>query len=176
MPFTAIEEQHYQSQFKALVRSFGLDINGAPLRQDWDPEDSHTLELMRRALAQLRQTVLHPEMGPGRLRAAAQRNKPLRSIEEVLDLMIEQTESTIRNEQRAYIAKKLQRGQLLENSPRVKEAREIWEEAYKEIEALVKDCREQLQIAVENARQAGIDENAEDLSSHNTDGHDDSEQ
>ena len=165
MPFTAIEEQHYQSQFKALARGFGLDADGAPLQPDWDPEDSNTLDLMRRALAQLRKTVLHPEMGPGR-RAMAQRNKPLRSIEEVLDTMIEQSESILRSEQRAYLAKKLERGQLFENSPRVKEALAIWQEAYEQIESLVKECREQLRVEVENARQAGINEDVDDLADH----------
>ena len=168
MPFTAIEEQHYRSQFEALTRNFGLDTNGAPLSPVWDPEDSHTLDLMKRALAQLRQTVLHPELGPGRLRPAVQKNKPLRSIEEVLDVMIEQSESMVRTEHRAYLATKLKRGQLLENSPRVKEALEIWAGAHKEIEALVSECREQLRVEVENARQAGIDEIVDDMSIHSS--------
>lgn len=168
MPFTAIEEQHYRSQFEALTRNFGLDTNGAPLSPVWDPEDSHTLDLMKRALAQLRQTVLHPELGPGRLRPAVQKNKPLRSIEEVLDVMIEQSESMLRAEQRLYLTAKLKRGQMLENSPRVKEALEIWTDAHKEIEALVSECREQLQIEVENARQAGIDEIVDDMSIHSS--------
>ncbi len=169
MPFTAIEEQHYQSQFKALARGFGLDTDGTPLQQDWDPDNPYTMDLMKRALAQLRQTVLHPELGPGRLRALTQRNRPLRTIEEVLDAMIEQSESAIRTDQRTYITTKLKRGQLLENSPRVKEALAIWEEAYREIRTIVKECREHLQTELENARQAGIEDTLIELENEDAD-------
>lgn len=166
MPFTAIEEQHYRSQFTALVRGFGLDANGTPLQPDWNSEDPYTLDLMKRALAQLRQTVLHPELGPGRLRTLHGKNKPLRTIEEVLDAMIEQSESAIRTDQRAYLNTKLKRGQLLENSPRVKEALAIWEEAQQEIEGIVRECREQLDAELEHARQAGIEETLDELASN----------
>ncbi|RYP52843.1 hypothetical protein DL768_002092 [Monosporascus sp. mg162] len=168
-----IEEQHYQTQFRTLARGFGLDASGIPLQQDWDPEDPYIVDLMKRALAQLRQTVLHPELGPGRLRALGQKNKPLRTIEEVLDAMIEQSESAIRTDQRTYLTTKLKRGQLLENSPRVREALAIWAEARKEIEALVKECRDQLRIEVENARQAGIEETMEEINSHHSENSDD---
>ncbi|RYO87109.1 hypothetical protein DL764_008905 [Monosporascus ibericus] len=173
MPFTAIEEQHFQTQFKTLARGFGLDASGLPLQQDWDPEDPYIVDLMKRALAQLRQTVLHPELGPGRLRTLGQKNKPLRTIEEVLDAMIEQSESAIRTDQRTYLTTKLKRGQLLENSPRVREALAIWAEARKEIEALVRECREQLRVEVESARQAGIEETMEEIDSHHSENSDD---
>ncbi|KXJ93145.1 helicase-like protein [Microdochium bolleyi] len=162
MPFTAVEEQHYQSQFQSLAREFGLDQQGNPLEQDWDPDDPYTVDLMKRALAQLRQSVLHPEVGPGRLRTVAQRNKPLRTIEEVLDVMIDQSEATIKTEQRAYLASKLKRGQLLENSPRVKEALSIWKGVHSEIGAIVTECRHQLRDAKTAARQAGVDEGLSD--------------
>lgn len=154
MPFTAVEEQYYQSQFTRLARDCGLDSRGVPIADGWDPDHPATLELMRRALAQLRQTVLHPELGPNSLRTLAQRNKPLRTIEEVLETMIEQAGSSIKTDQRLWITSKLDRGQLLENSPRVKEALAIWEEALKELRNIVKECRKQLQVEMENAKEA----------------------
>ena len=132
MPFTAVEEQNYKTQFSALAQDCGLDTSGAPLVQSWNPDDPATLESMRRALAQLRQTVLHPELGPGRIRGLAQRNKPLRTIDEVLEAMIEQTEYAIKADQRQRLNNKIRRGQLFENSPRVREALAIWEEALEE--------------------------------------------
>lgn len=175
MPFTAIEEQHYQSQFKSLARGFGLDEHGNPIEEDWDPEDSYTVDLMKRALAQLRQSVLHPEVGPGRLRSVAQRHKPLRTIEEVLDVMIDQSETTIKTEQRAYLASKLKRGQLLENSPRVKEALSIWQEVRGESEAILSDSRDQLKQAKDAARKAGFDDGLSDASSDSGDNEDEDE-
>ncbi len=37
MPFTAVEEQHYQSLFQELAASCGLDTQGMPTGYDWDP-------------------------------------------------------------------------------------------------------------------------------------------
>ncbi|KAK8001794.1 rad8 and Rdh54p [Apiospora marii] len=158
MPFTAVEEQHYRSEFQAWARNCGLDIEGAPIKEDWDPEDPATLALLRSALASLRQTTLHPELGPGRVRGVAQRDKPLRTIEEVLDAMIEQSDLAIRTDQRQLLSSKLRRGQLLENSPRVKEALSIWEEVLGEIRVIVAECREQLEAELESARAAGFDD------------------
>ncbi|KAI1498559.1 SNF2 family N-terminal domain-containing protein [Biscogniauxia marginata] len=157
MPFTAVEEQHYQEQFKSLARGFGLDEHGAPLQEDWKPEDPYVVDLMKRALSRLRQIVLHPELGP-ELRSVNQKSRTLRTIEEVLDLMIEQSESLIKADQRAYLVSKLKRGQLLENSPRVKEALAIWEEVRDEIQPIVAGCREQLSIEIEKASQARVEE------------------
>ncbi|KAH8664302.1 SNF2 family N-terminal domain-containing protein [Xylariales sp. PMI_506] len=152
MPFTAIEEQNYESRFQSAAQSCGLDKLGAPLLENWDPEDPETITFMKRALAQLRRTVLHPELAPGRGRVLTQKNKPLRTIDEVLDAMIEETESSIKTHQRTYFLSKLRRGQLLENSPRVREALAIWQEVLEEAESLVTECREQLQAEVDNVR------------------------
>ncbi|KAI0123117.1 SNF2 family domain-containing protein [Xylariales sp. AK1849] len=154
MPFTAIEEQNYHSRFQALAQSCGLDRQGAPFFNDWDPDDQENVTLMKRALAQLRQTVLHPELGPGRGRVLARKDKPLRTIEEVLDAMIEETESIIKTHQRSILASKLKRGQLLENSPRVREALAIWEDVLNETEGIVVECRQQLSVEIDNARES----------------------
>ncbi|KAK8857190.1 E3 ubiquitin-protein ligase [Apiospora arundinis] len=164
MPFTAVEEQHYRSEFQAWTRNCGLNIEGAPIKEGWDPEDPATLALLRSALASLRQTTLHPELRPGRVRGVAQRDKPLRTIEEVLDAMIEQSEFSIRTDQRQLMSSKLKRGQLLENSPRVKEALAIWEEVLGEIRVIVAECREQLEAELKNARDAGFEDEDKDES------------
>ncbi|KAK8110589.1 uncharacterized protein PG998_007046 [Apiospora kogelbergensis] len=164
MPFTAVEEQHYRSEFQAWARNCGLDTRGAPIKEGWDPEDPATLALLRSALASLRQTTLHPELGPGRVRGVAQRDKPLRTIEEVLDAMIEQSELSIRTDQRQLMNSKLRRGQLLENSPRVKEALSIWKEVLGEIRVIIAECREKVESELESAKAAGFDEADEDES------------
>lgn len=38
MPFTPIEEQHYQELFNQMCREAGLDTEGAPLSDNWDPD------------------------------------------------------------------------------------------------------------------------------------------
>ncbi|KAI0024360.1 SNF2 family N-terminal domain-containing protein [Xylariomycetidae sp. FL0641] len=165
MPFTAIEEQNYQDQFRTLAQSMGLDEHGSPLSGTWNPHDPSVLFSMRRALSSLRQTVLHPELGPGRL-TLAQRNRALHSIEEVLDAMIEQSDAMIRNDQRTWLVNKLKRGQLLETCMRIKNAVALWQEVLKEAEPILANCREQLQIELEKASQAAAEKRSQDAGSH----------
>jgi len=147
MPFTAVEEQHYQSLFKEMAEECGLDLDGAPMAEDWDPEEYE--DVMRVWLNRLRQTTLHPEVGVySRRLLGSNRNRPMRTVDEVLNAMLEQSENAIRNDERAYISSRLTRGQLYENSPRVKVALDIWEQVRAETEKLVSDARARLTDAI----------------------------
>ncbi|KAI8633085.1 SNF2 family N-terminal domain-containing protein [Xylariaceae sp. FL1651] len=163
MPFTAIEEHHYQSQFESLLAEAGLNERGAPLHADWDPDDPYVVDLMKRALTNLRKTILHPELSSGSTRAVAHR-----TLVEHLETMIEQSDGRIKAELRNYLNTKLTRGQLLENSPRVKEALRIWEEVQEDIKPIIIECRESLRKALEiahhekKADNVGDDENSFD--------------
>lgn len=171
MPFTAVEEQHYQSLFKEVVEACGLGSTGEPLRNDWNPEDPRVLEKMRTALDRLRQTALHPEVGSRNRRALGHRNGPMRTIAEVLDVMIEQSEVSIRTDQRALFLAKLTRGQLMENSPRVTTALEVWQGVLAACRDNVDECRKHLQHEIELARAARADANraTDEESDHDTD-------
>ncbi|KAM4056022.1 ring finger domain-containing protein [Hirsutella rhossiliensis] len=147
MPFTAVEEQHYQSLFKEMAQECGLDLDGVPLVEDWDPEDYE--DVMRTWLNRLRQTALHPEVGVYNRRILGSgKDRPMRTVEEVLGAMLEQSENAIRNDERAYLSSRLTRGQLYENSPQVKEALAIWEDVRDETEKLVADARMKLADAI----------------------------
>ncbi|CAJ2507850.1 Uu.00g090360.m01.CDS01 [Anthostomella pinea] len=163
MPFTAIEEQNYQAEFGRRARSFGLNELGCPLEEDWDPDDPNVVDLMKRALAGLRQTVLHPGLGPGGLPVGAQKNKPLRTIDEVLDAMIDQSDFNVKTEQRTWLISKLKRAQLLDNSPRVREALAIWEEVREDIQSIVAECRKELEAEVVKAKQAELERRLEEV-------------
>ncbi|POS72109.1 hypothetical protein DHEL01_v209497 [Diaporthe helianthi] len=155
MPFTAVEEQHYQSLFREVVEACGLDTQGAPIHGTWDPEDPGVLEGMRTALDRLRQTALHPEVGQRNRRALGHRKGPMRTVAEVLDVMIEQSEASIRADQRALLSAKLRRGQLLENSPRVRTALNIWKDVLGTVDNIVQEAWEKLQFEIEVAKSSG---------------------
>ncbi|KAI0408187.1 SNF2 family N-terminal domain-containing protein [Xylaria palmicola] len=157
MPFTAIERHHYQSQFTALIAKAGLSEQGTPLRENWDPDDPFVIDYMKKALANLRQTILHPELGSSIAKVVTHR-----TLAEHLESMIEHSEASIKTHQRNYWIAKLSRGQLLENSPRVKEALQIWEEVLQEVEPNVLESREELQRALDNARQNSNEEESLD--------------
>lgn len=144
MPFTAVEEQHYQSLYREMAETCGLSLDGAPLTEDWNPD--HYADDMRTWLVRLRQTALHPEIaGYNRRALGHSKNRPMRTVDEVLDAMLEQSESAIRTDERAYLSSRLTRGQLYENSPRVKEALEIWTSVREQTQKLVSDARAELE-------------------------------
>jgi E3 ubiquitin-protein ligase SHPRH len=82
VPFTQIEEQHYNHLFQQMCDDCGLDISGGPLTHTWDPNSCTIIEKMRSWLARLRQTCLHPEVGIGNRRALGHGDGPLRTVDE----------------------------------------------------------------------------------------------
>lgn len=160
MPFTAVEEQHYQSLFKEMAKECGLDLDGVPLAEDWVPEDHE--DVMRTWLNRLRQTALHPEIGVHNRRALGSgKDRPMRTVEEVLEVMLEQSENAIWNGERLYLSSRLTRGQLYENSPLVKEALAVWEDVRDKTEQLVADARLKLAEAIREQGGDGAVEPAE---------------
>ena len=174
MPFTAVEEQHYRSLYREMAEACALDVEGSPTVDNWRSEEHE--EDMRIWLNRLRQAVLHPEVGIHNRRALGQNRRPMRTIDEVLDAMLEQSETSIRTDERAYLTGRLLRGQLYENSPRIKEGLELWEEVKIAAEKLVSDARTGLRGAVREqkelraARKSSDDEDDEDGTGSDSDG------
>lgn len=160
MPFSPIEEQHYQEQFELMCAELHVDRYGAPL-VGWEELDAQLLvERMRHWLVRLRQESLNPGVLV-RKRRDGQKDGPLRTVDEVLDAMMENVDLSIRENQRAFLQSKLVRGQLFENSPRIREAFEIWTNALTEATDIVDECREQLRLQVEKAVKDKLSSNGE---------------
>ena len=151
IPFTQIEEQHYSTLFKEMCEDCGLDSKGRPLDDDWDPQSAKTIDKMTSWLARLRQTVLHPSVG-GRNRQALGKGKgPLRTVQEVLEVMREQNDTACRVDERALLLSRARRGQLLEHAERSEEALQIWEQTLKEAKVIVAECRIYLRSDLESS-------------------------
>ena len=155
VPFTAIEEQHYAQLFHEMCEECGLNRDGAPLTDDWDPDSSPIVEKMRTWLTRLRQTCLHPEVGGRNRRALGRSGGPLRSVLQVLEVMIDQNDTFVRAEQRLVLLSQIRRGQMLENAKQSNDAMEVWRDAYKQSSTIVDECREQLQTEIELHRKQG---------------------
>ena len=149
VPFTQIEEQHYATMFRQMSDDCGLDLNGAPTSDEWDPESPVIIEKMRSWLARLRQTCLHPEVGARNRRALGNGKGPLRTVNEVLEVMIEQNDTAARTEERTFLLSKIRRGQILEHARLSNEALDIWSETLQEAQVIVKDCRDRLQSEID---------------------------
>ncbi|KAJ9503574.1 hypothetical protein LTR96_002572 [Exophiala xenobiotica] len=165
IPFTPIEEQHYSQLFQELCEDCKLDRTGAPQTDDWDPDSPAIVEKMRMWLTRLRQTCLHPEVG-GRNRRALGRshNGPLRTVEQVLDVMIDQQYGQIRTAQRSRFMAKIRRGQLKENASITNEALEIWTEVYEESSVVVEECRKQFEDERKTSTIIKVEEDDDDES------------
>ncbi|KAL9605075.1 MAG: hypothetical protein Q9219_000009 [cf. Caloplaca sp. 3 TL-2023] len=145
VPFTQIEEQNYVTLYHEMCNECGLNFNGSPLSGDWDPEASLVIEKMRSWLLRLRQTCLHAEVGVRNRKALGKGKNPLRTVNEVLEVMTEQNLTTLRAEERALLVSKARRGQILEHAKRSKEALALWTDALKESRIIVLEARSHLQ-------------------------------
>ncbi|KAK0652212.1 SNF2 family N-terminal domain-containing protein [Cercophora newfieldiana] len=156
MPFTAVEEQHYQSLFQELAGSCGLDVSGNPLHDSWDPENPAVQSAMRAALDRLRQTALHPAVWNRNRRALGQKAAPMRTVTEVLDAMLEQSDGTRRTEQRNLLALRITKGQILAGLGKVEEAMALWEDAKEESAAIAAECRQQLEKEIQSLEKSQV--------------------
>jgi E3 ubiquitin-protein ligase SHPRH len=169
VPFTAIEEQHYNQLFQEMCEDVGLDQLGGPLNEDWDPNASPAIEKMRTWLNRLRQTCLHPEVGGRNRRALGRSGGPLRSVMQVLEVMTDQNEASIRAEQRAVFLSRIHRGQMLEHAKDTHGAINLWKAVYDEVKIIVAEYREVIstgsELANPNGRSTEEIEEEEDLDS-----------
>lgn len=171
IPFTPVEEQHYTHLFQQMCDDCGLDVDGAPLTESWEPRSASVIEKMRNYLVRLRQTCLHPEVGGRNRRALGHGEGPLRTVNEVLEVMIDQNETGIRTEERALIMSKIRRGQILEHAEQSSKALDIWLQALEESKLIVKDCRQQLNTYLERTELTNADGEAlEERVGESTDG------
>ncbi|KAB8230672.1 putative SNF2 family helicase/ATPase [Aspergillus alliaceus] len=155
IPFTAVEEQRYGQLYEEMCEACGLDPSGAPLDGDWDPDDPLIIERMRSWLIKLRRTCLHPAGKPRR--GLGTGTGPLRSVSEVLEVMVDQTDALIHAEERSLLMSQLRRGQLLENAKHRQQALELWTKSLKRASAIVKECRDRLHLERIKRRMSAID-------------------
>lgn len=149
VPFTPIEEQHYSTLFKQMSDECGLDVDGSPILEDWDPESTVVIERMRSWLNRLRQTCLHPEVGAKNRKALGSGRGPLRTVAEVLEVMIDQNETATRSEERTLLLSQLRRGQILEHAESSEEALQIWLQTLEQAKIMVQDCRDHLRVEID---------------------------
>lgn len=148
VPFTAVEEQNYSQLVQQMCEDCGITTEGAPVTDAFDPDSPVLVEKMRTWLTRLRQTCLHPQVGIRNRRALGRGNGPLRTVGEVLEVMIEQNETVLRAEERQLITAQVIRGHIIANGKgddeRNKTALEIYLAALRKADVLVDECRDEL--------------------------------
>jgi E3 ubiquitin-protein ligase SHPRH len=151
IPFTHIEEQHYSTLCRRMCEDCNVDSEGSPAVDDWSPESYATK--MRQWLTRLRQTCLHPAVGYQNSRELGRHlggTGPLRTVKQVLQVMINQNEAARHTAERSYLQAKLRRGQYLERDNRTQAALTIWLEVLDYANKMVRECRLYLQSIKES--------------------------
>ncbi|GAB7345396.1 hypothetical protein MBLNU457_3737t2 [Dothideomycetes sp. NU457] len=148
VPFTAVEEQNYKSLFAEMAYDCGCALDGSPLHDQWNPEDPRTAERMRSWLLRLRQSCLHPQIGGRNRQALGRAGGPLRTVGEVLEVMIDQTETAIRVDSRQSLLARMQRAHVIGNAKdderRAEKALNILKESLLLADARVDESRREL--------------------------------
>lgn len=149
IPFTAIEEQNYADLVRQMCDECQFGPEGEPLDADSDLTKPETLARMREWLVRLRQTCLHANVGRKNRRALGAKNGPLRTVHEVLEIMIDQTNTKLKTDARETILNQIKMGHVkayagnIEN--RAETALPIYKEALEDTKKYVAMCRQELE-------------------------------
>ena len=143
LPFTQIEDQHYSSLYQNMCADCGFDLNGSPLQKSTELYSAYRTDRMRIWLTRLRQTCLHPEIGIRNRRALGNQRGPIKTVGEVLEVMIEQNETSYWTEERSLLLSQIRRGQILEQAKQSNAALSIWLDALKELKTILASLRAQ---------------------------------
>jgi E3 ubiquitin-protein ligase SHPRH len=149
VPFTAIEEQNYTEMMRQMCDACWLSAEGIPLypyiRGMDNPE---VIERMRDWLVRLRQTCLHTHVGRKNRRALGSKNGALRTVQEVLEVMIEQNDTFWKSEAREMILGQIKLGHIKAYAGNVEDraqsALPYYEEALNDARSYVAILREEL--------------------------------
>ena len=148
MPFTTVEEQNYKNMFEEMCRSCDVSEDGSPLSAFWEPDDPDLLDRMRKWLTRLRQICLHPSTGLRNRRIFGSNTGPLRTVKEVLEVMIDNNASALRSEERTLMIRKLQVGHITafggDDQMRARKALKLYLEVLDYIETILKQYQHDL--------------------------------
>ncbi|KAK6334769.1 hypothetical protein TWF718_010216 [Orbilia javanica] len=140
--FSQVEEENYQELFERACTQIEVDLDGSPLRGDWNPESEETKATMRAWLGRLRQTCVHPQIGAFNRRALGASAGGLRTVDEVLEAMVTQNMNGIKQDQRLMFVQVAARAQIIaEGWSSPKEAVSLLMEYLEPLEAAVAECR-----------------------------------
>jgi E3 ubiquitin-protein ligase SHPRH len=148
VPFTTIEEQNYSDMIRQMCDACWLNPEGHPLDEGRDASHPEVVERMREWLVRLRQTCLHAHVGRKNRKALGAKNGALRTVHEVLEVMIEQNDSNWKSESREMILHQIKLGHIKafagDVDDRAMSALPFYEEALEEAATYVHVCRKEL--------------------------------
>ncbi|KAF3924676.1 hypothetical protein AA313_de0205507 [Arthrobotrys entomopaga] len=144
--FSHVEEENYQRLFEHACKEIEVALDGSPLEGDWNPESEETRGKMRTWLGRLRQTCVHPQVGAWNRKALGTGGGTLRTVDEVLEAMIQQNVTSVKQDQRMMFMLVAARAQVvLEAFRKPLQAIELLKESLGGLDAAVEECRKDLE-------------------------------
>jgi E3 ubiquitin-protein ligase SHPRH len=169
VPFTTIEEQHYNEMIRQMCDACWLTPEGQPIAEGRDETHPDVVERMREWLVRLRQTCLHANVGRKNRKALGGKNGALRTVHEVLEVMIEQNDTKWKAEAREMVLCLIKMGHIQAYAgnfaARAKSSLEYYDKARTEAQSYIAICRAELlaeQQKLGRASTAGLREADED--------------
>lgn len=133
--FTPIERNLYDHMLQSFLNSVGLNDKGDPTIENWEPNTA-VLNLMREWLVKLRQACCHSQIGTGSIIKRSlntHEDTHLRTVDAVLDLLIDDNEAKVVALERRYILAKVEKGQIFEAYEHPDKSLEVWMECLPEV-------------------------------------------
>ncbi|KAH3986244.1 hypothetical protein HBI56_036110 [Parastagonospora nodorum] len=173
VPFTTIEEQNYNDLVRQMCDACWLTPEGLPLDDGHDASHPEVIDRMRDWLVRLRQTCLHAHVGRKNRKALGAKNGALRTVHEVLEVMIEQNDTNYKSESREMILQQIKLGHLMAYAgnvhDRAQQALPYYEEALKEAKFYVEICRKEIAAEKEKLDKGTISLEPASLKDENSD-------
>jgi E3 ubiquitin-protein ligase SHPRH len=148
VPFTTIEEQHYNEMMRQMCDACWLTPGGQPKEEGRDETHPEVVERMREWLIRLRQTCLHANVGRKNKKALGAKNGALRTVHEVLEVMIEQNDTKWKAEAREMVLCLIKMGHIQAYAGnfanRAKSSLEYYDKARTEAQSYIAICRAEL--------------------------------
>ncbi|KAF3903376.1 hypothetical protein ABW20_dc0104395 [Dactylellina cionopaga] len=145
--FSQVEEENYQRLFEQACKEMEVDLDGSPLRGEWNPESEETRSRMRTWLGRLRQTCVHPQVGAWNRRALGTGGGTLRTVDEVLEAIIQQNTTSVKQDQRAMFLLVAARAQVLSEAFKNPQASvDLLTGSLNALETVVEECRKDVEV------------------------------
>lgn len=154
LPFNPVEENNYQHLYASFLDECGVNEDGT-LRNPAEPVENGKLASW---FLRLRQACGHARIGQSNRRALG--GGPLRTVDDILNAMTEQTRATLLVDMRRFYVLGIEKGQIREAVKDPVGALSFWKEAVKGVEPILESIRQELQDFKEAKakRQAELEE------------------
>ncbi|KAF2441144.1 hypothetical protein P171DRAFT_434827 [Karstenula rhodostoma CBS 690.94] len=165
VPFIEIEEEYYKDMFRQMHEACFLTSDGVPVRDDRGLDHPETIERMRDWLVRLRQTCLHSHVGEKNRKALGTKSRTLRTVQEVLQVMIDQNDTKLKSEAKELILSQMRCGHIYSFAKNLEnpydKAIPLYQEALQVALDYVKSGREEVQAEADALQLSGPGEASE---------------